>query len=52
VKRSASAPVSAQAQELFLRGQFFYNRRAPGDIERSAKYYEEAITIDPGYARA
>jgi TolB-like protein/DNA-binding winged helix-turn-helix (wHTH) protein/Tfp pilus assembly protein PilF len=52
VNRGASAPVSAPAHENFLQGQFFYNRRAPGDIERSAKYYEEAIAIDPGYARA
>jgi TolB-like protein/DNA-binding winged helix-turn-helix (wHTH) protein/Tfp pilus assembly protein PilF len=52
VNRGASAPVSAPAHENFLQGQFFYNRRAPGDIERSVKYYEEAIAIDPGYARA
>lgn len=52
VRRSASAPVSAEAHEQFLQGQFFYNRRAPGDIERAVKYYEEAVAIDPDYARA
>ena len=52
MQRDGSAPVNAQAHEKFLQGQFFYNRRAPGDIERSAKYYEEAVAIDPGYARA
>ncbi|HWN07369.1 MAG TPA: tetratricopeptide repeat protein [Steroidobacteraceae bacterium] len=41
-----------EAHNLFLQGEFFYNRRAPGDIERSVKYYRNALEIDPGYARA
>ena len=45
-------PASIEAYERFLQAEFFYHRRAPGDIERSAKYYEEAVAIDPGYARA
>jgi TolB-like protein/DNA-binding winged helix-turn-helix (wHTH) protein/Flp pilus assembly protein TadD len=49
---ASSAPVSHDAYELFLQGEFFYNRRAPGDIERSAKYYHDALAIEPGYARA
>ncbi|MGH8224390.1 MAG: winged helix-turn-helix domain-containing protein, partial [Woeseiaceae bacterium] len=44
-------PDSIEAYERFLQGQFFYHRRAPGDIERSVKYYEEAVAIDPQYAR-
>jgi TolB-like protein/DNA-binding winged helix-turn-helix (wHTH) protein/Tfp pilus assembly protein PilF len=43
---------SLEAHNLFLQGEFFYNRRAPGDIERSVKYYRNALEIDPGYARA
>lgn len=50
--RSASMPVNTQALEHFLRGQFLYNRRSPGDVERSAKYFDEAVAIDPGFARA
>lgn len=46
-----SAPLSAEAHELFLQGEFFYNRRAPGDIERSVKYYQDALAIEPDYAR-
>jgi len=45
-------PASIEAYERFLQAEFFYHRRTPGDIERSAKYYEEAVAIDPGYARA
>ena len=30
----------------------FYYRRAPGDIERSVELFEQAVAIDPAYARA
>jgi TolB-like protein/Tfp pilus assembly protein PilF len=45
-------PASVQAYERFLQGHYLYNRRAPGDIERSAKYFEDAVSMDPSYARA
>jgi TolB-like protein/DNA-binding winged helix-turn-helix (wHTH) protein/tetratricopeptide (TPR) repeat protein len=45
-------PASVEAYERFLQGRLFYNRRAPGDMERSVKYYEEAVSIDPDYAMA
>ena len=48
----SAAPVNAEAHQLFLKGQFFFNRRASGDAARSAKYYEEALAIDPGYVKA
>jgi TolB-like protein/DNA-binding winged helix-turn-helix (wHTH) protein len=51
IGRSA-APVNAEAHQLFLKGQFFFNRRAPGDVARSAKYYEDALAIDPRYVKA
>lgn len=44
--------ASIDAYEKFLQGEFFYHRRAPGDYARSARYYEEAVAIDPRYARA
>ena len=46
------APASAEAYDLFLEGEFFYNRRGPGDVELAAKYYRDALAIDSGYARA
>jgi TolB-like protein/Tfp pilus assembly protein PilF len=45
-------PASVGAYESFLQGQFFYHRRAPGDVERSVTYFKEATSIDPRYARA
>jgi TolB-like protein/DNA-binding winged helix-turn-helix (wHTH) protein len=48
----ARAPASLEAYEQFLQGQFAYHRRLPGDIERSAEYFERAVVIDPTFARA
>ena len=48
----SAPPVSAEAHQLFLQAEFFFNRRAPGDIELSVKYYEDAVSLEPDYARA
>lgn len=45
-------PANAAAYERFLQGKYFFGRRGPGDLERSAKYFEEAVALDPAYARA
>lgn len=42
----------AQANERYLRAQFFFHRRSPGDVVLARKYYEEAIQLDPGFASA
>ena len=49
--RLAYDPKEA-ALEPFQRAEFFYNRRAEGDIVRAVKYYQKALSIDPEYARA
>jgi len=36
----------------FAQGEHFYFRRAPGDVERAVAAYTDAVTLDPGYARA
>jgi TolB-like protein/DNA-binding winged helix-turn-helix (wHTH) protein/Tfp pilus assembly protein PilF len=36
----------------FAQGEHFYHRRAPGDVERAVAAYTDAVTLDPGYARA
>ena len=45
-------PASVGAYESFLKGEFFFHRRADGDVERSVAYFKEAISVDPRYARA
>ena len=50
--RGPVTAVSAAALERYLQGQYFYYRRASGDLPRAVKYFEEAVAIDPSYAAA
>ena len=50
--QSDPPPANVDAYERFLHGQLFYNRRAPGDIERAVEEYKQAVALDPGFARA
>ena len=45
-------PASAEALDQFLRGQYFYNRRSTGDIDRAIDNFKQAVAIDPRYATA
>ena len=40
------------AYDVNKQGEFVYFRRAPGDIDRSVELFEEAVKLDPAYARA
>jgi TolB-like protein/tetratricopeptide (TPR) repeat protein len=42
----------AQAYESYLHGRHLMNRRGTADIARAREYFEEAVRLDPGYARA
>ncbi len=50
--QSDPPPANVDAYERFLHGQLYYNRRAPGDIERAVEEYKQAVALDPGFARA
>ncbi len=52
VQPALAPPINTQAYEHFLRGQFFFGRRAAGDLDRALNSYQEALAIDPKYARA
>jgi serine/threonine-protein kinase len=49
--RARVAPDS-EAYEKYLQGRFLYERRAPGDVAKSIQYFEEAVALDPDFARA
>jgi TolB-like protein/DNA-binding winged helix-turn-helix (wHTH) protein/Flp pilus assembly protein TadD len=48
---TAGPPRSGPAYDDFLRGQFFYHRRGPGDLSRALDYYERSVALDPQFAR-
>jgi TolB-like protein/DNA-binding winged helix-turn-helix (wHTH) protein/Tfp pilus assembly protein PilF len=50
----AAGPRSTnpEAYSDYLQGRFFYERRTQSDLEKATSYFEQAIKLDPGYARA
>src|SRR5271166_4462623 len=44
--------TNPEAYSDYLQGRFFYERRTKVDLEKATSYFEQAIKLDPGYARA
>ena len=50
---SASIPtVDPVVYELYLKGRYFWNQRTEAGLRQALVYYEQAIAIDPQFARA
>jgi TolB-like protein/Tfp pilus assembly protein PilF len=41
-----------EAYELYLKGRFFWNKRAGADLRKAIEYFDQAIAKDPNYALA
>ena len=39
-----------EAYTTYLKGRYFWNRRRKGDMEKSLKFFHQAIEMDPDYA--
>jgi len=52
--RELTAPGTAnpQAYDAYLLGRFYWNKRTAPDLVEAAKYFQQAIALDSGYARA
>ena len=44
--------TNPEAYNAYLQGRFFYDRRSKEDLEKAIPYLEQALRIDPRYARA
>jgi len=44
--------VSAEAYNAYLQGRYFYERRTHDDMNRAYDYFQQAVKLDPNYARA
>jgi TolB-like protein/Tfp pilus assembly protein PilF len=49
---SSSSPATYEAYDLYLRGQYFWNKRTVEGFQQAIAYFQEAIAKDPNYARA
>lgn len=53
IKASASRHIpSAEAQDLYLKGRYFWERRTPDDINKALDYFTQAVVKDPSDAQA
>jgi TolB-like protein/DNA-binding winged helix-turn-helix (wHTH) protein len=46
------SPQNYEAFDLYLKGQYFWNRRTVEGFQRAVEYFQQAIAKDPTYARA
>ncbi len=46
------APKSYEAYDLYLKGQYFWNKRTSDSLQRAIDYFRQATVKDPDYARA
>ena len=47
----AMRAVNPEANDLYLRGRYFWGKFAPDDVARSIELFQKAIAIDPGDPR-
>ena len=43
---------NTEVYNLYLQGRYFTDRHRRENLEKAVSYYEQALTLDPGYARA
>ncbi|HEY2859813.1 MAG TPA: tetratricopeptide repeat protein [Terracidiphilus sp.] len=43
---------NAEAQELYLKGRYYWDRRTPDDLNKAVDYFTQAIVKDPADAEA
>jgi serine/threonine protein kinase/Flp pilus assembly protein TadD len=43
---------SPEAYQLYLQGEFYWNRRTAGSVNKAIDYFQQAIAKDPNYALA
>ena len=49
---SKTNTASSEAQQLYLKGRFHWNKRTTEDFQKAREYFQQAIAADPNYALA
>jgi TolB-like protein/DNA-binding winged helix-turn-helix (wHTH) protein len=50
--QSSLSPQGYEAYNLYLKGQYFWNKRTMEGFQEAIGYFQQATAKDPGYARA
>jgi TolB-like protein/tetratricopeptide (TPR) repeat protein len=48
----AHSPVNMDAYDLYLRGRYHWNQLTPPGIRKGLAYFEQVVSMDPGFALA
>ncbi len=51
-RMAAARPMNPQAYDLYLKGRFEWSKLTEAGIRRATEYFEKALALDPGDARA
>ena len=49
---AARHPANHEAEELYLQGRFYWNKRTPESLNKAVDSFMQAIVHDPGYSQA
>src|ERR1700683_3473782 len=51
-KKALAAPHApgAEAQDLYLKGRYYFEKRTPDDLNKAVDFFTQAIVHEPGYA--
>ena len=52
IARSALSAQQYEAYDLYLKGEYFWNKRTAQSLQQAIEYFQQAIAKDPTYARA
>ena len=45
-------PATPEAEQLYLKGRYYWNKRTPDDLNKALDYFMQAIVHDPNYSQA
>ncbi len=51
-RHSSASTGNAEAQELYLQGRYYWDKRTPEDLNKAVDFFTQAVVHDPNYARA
>jgi tetratricopeptide (TPR) repeat protein len=52
VLASRGHAANPEAEEFYLKGRYYWNKRTPDDLNRAVDYFTQAIVQDPNYSKA
>ena len=44
--------ANAEAEDLYLKGRYYWNKRSPDDLTKAVDYFTQAVVRDPAYPKA